>query len=81
MENSAEAHWGYGENEKEAVITARVNEEYVNWKETFELNIMQTTGDEDEIRLFKNTPLEIISITIEDEEIDLELLGNKTFIT
>ena len=73
----ADPIWADESKPTDVVITARVNEEYVDWKETFELNI---SSDEDEIRLFKNTPLEIISITIEDEEVDLELLANKTFV-
>jgi hypothetical protein len=36
-------------------------------------------SEEKEIRLFKNTPIQIKSIKINDKEIDISILGNKVF--
>lgn len=76
----AEPHWGYSKNKKIAIITAIIDEKYINWKDTMELNIDFNCGDEHEIRLYKNTPLEIINISIDDEDIDISFLENKTLI-
>jgi len=77
--DGAETHWGDYSKKNVAIITAVINEKYVNWLETFWLNIHPSTGDEKEIRLYKNTPLNIISISINGNEIDLSELNNKTF--
>lgn len=79
--DSAETHWGNYKKPNIAIIEAEINEKYVNWLETFNLNMDLSLGDENEIRLFKNTPLKIISITINDKEIDLSQFKNKQFYT
>lgn len=76
--NRAEAHWGFN-HQKEVILTAIINEKYINWKETFELNLDLSLADEKEIRLYKNTPLEITNINIDGEDLDIDILKNKTF--
>ena len=76
---SADAHWGNFNQKNLAVITADIDENYVNWIETFELNMHPSLGDEREIRLFKNTPINVKSITINDEEINLNQFNGKIF--
>ena len=76
---SADTHWGNFNQKNLAIITADIDEKYVNWIHTFELNMHPSLGDEREIRLFKNTPLNVKSITVNDQEINLSLFGNKTF--
>jgi len=78
-DNAAEAHWADNSKKNTAVIEAEINEKYVDWEETFKLNIHPFLSDEKEIRLYNNTPIKINSITINDEPLDLSILGNKTF--
>lgn len=53
-------HRGYGE---EYIIEATINEKYVDWEATIALNTIDTRGTyENEIRLFKNTPIDIDKI-------------------
>lgn len=79
---AAEPHWGYKGEETPyyALMQASVKEEHVNWPETVELNIRPDTGeDEKEIRLFKNTPLKLEKIWIDDVEQDISSIRDKTF--
>ncbi len=84
-ENAAEAHWGkYGGNHQTILIQSSVNENYVNWEDTIELNMSISLGEaESEIRLFKNTPIKIISLEINNEQIidtpEGNQIKNKTF--
>lgn len=78
-ENGAETHWGDYSKKSVVVIVSQIHEKYVNWKETIELNINESLGDEKEIRLYKNTPLTIIGMYLDDEEVDLEELSNIRF--
>ena len=78
-ERAAETHWGDYKKKKTAVIKTSIDEKYVDWIDTFELNTHPNSIEEREIRLFKNTPLKIESITIDDEEIDMSQFGDKTF--
>ena len=77
--DGAETHWGDNSKSNVAIITALIDEKHINWIETFHLNIHPSLGDEKEIRLYKNTPLNIVTITINNEEIDLSILNNKIF--
>lgn len=80
-ENAAEAHWGKSSHKSKALMSIIIDEKYVNWKETARLNIHPNYMEEKEIRLFKNTPIRLESLIIDNEEIDLEEYGldNKTF--
>ena len=80
-ENSAEAHWGKVKNRNKALLVAKIKEEYVNWEETIKLNMELSLGDmEREIRLFKGTTIDLISVIINGEEQDLSTLKNKEFL-
>ncbi len=78
-ENAAETHWGDYDKKRTAIIEALIDEKYVDWVNTFEVNIHPSSEEEKEIRLFKNTPLNIKSITIDSEEIDISQFGDKIF--
>lgn len=78
--SGAETHWGYGGSHKNvAVIESEIDEKYVDWRTTFELNMHPDYSEEKEIRLFKNTPIQIKSININGKIVDISILGNKTF--
>ncbi len=77
--NSADTHWGDASKPNVAVIEAEIHEKYVNWKTTLEMNMNPSMSDEREVRLFKNTPIDIISITIDDKPVDISTLKNKVF--
>ena len=76
---NAEAHWGYDNFENEARIESIVHVDHVDWFETISLNAHPSYEEESEIRLFKNTPLKIISIEINDEPVDISKIKNKIF--
>ncbi len=79
-ENAAEAHYGkYDIHSNEAVIYSEINEQYVNWDETIYLNTNINWEMEKEIRLFKNTPLKILKLTINGEDVDISEIKNKIF--
>lgn len=75
----AETHWGDPSKKNEAVIEAEIDEKYVDWETTFKMNMHPNYSEEKEIRLFKNTPIKIKSIKINDNEFDISTLGNKVF--
>jgi len=75
----AETHWGDSSKKNEAVIEAEIDEKYVDWETTFEMNMNPYYSEEKEIRLFKNTPIKIKSIKINNNEFDISILGNKVF--
>jgi hypothetical protein len=70
----------YSGNEKsdEAEIECEINERYVDWERTIYQNIVLST--EKEITLLKNTRLNITSIKINGETIDISPLKNKIFV-
>ena len=78
-EDRPEAYWADPRKKNTAIITSSVDEKYVNWHETLRMNANPSFTDEKEIRLFKNTPLKIINITINDVEQDISSIMNKTF--
>ena len=77
--DAAEAHWG-GKESNNIKIQISVNSEYIDWDQTIEANIDPNTGeDEKEITLFKNTPINITALWVNDEEKDISKIKNKTF--
>jgi hypothetical protein len=78
-EAGAETHWGDYSKKNLAVIEVEIDEKYVDWKTTFEMNMNPNFSDEKEIRLFKNTPIRLKSLTINDDKIDLSMFFNKIF--
>jgi hypothetical protein len=62
----------------EAEIECEINERYINWESTVYQNIF--LSGENEITLLKNTKLNINSIKINGETIDISPLKNKTFV-
>jgi GNAT superfamily N-acetyltransferase len=78
-EDAAEAHWGKAEHNNKALIKTVVDEKYVDWITTLQLGMHPNFRDEKEIRLFKNTPLKIIGLEINEEQVDISGLQNKTF--
>lgn len=68
--DGAESHWSDG-NKDETIFEININEEYVNWVETFRLNLEHDFyNEEKEIRLFKNTPVNIVNIWWNKEQLD-----------
>jgi hypothetical protein len=78
-ENNAEAHWGVYNKPVDVIFESIVNETKVNWFETISLNIDPNFENEKEIRLFKNTPLKIISMELNGEKINIDKLKNRVF--
>lgn len=78
---SAEAHWGHFEKgHRDIKLVSKIKEIYIDWVDTFELNIQPTTGyDEREIRLFKNTPIKLFAIIVDGKEIDISSIEDKVF--
>ena len=76
---NAEAHWGYANFENEARIESIVHVDRVDWFETISANAHPSYEEESEIRLFKNTPLKIVAIEINDEPADISKIKNKIF--
>jgi len=76
--NYAEAHWGYNIKDKtnEVLIESVIQEKYVNWIDTLVLNADPSYSDEKEIRLFKNTPLKIKKLWVNNKKIDLTNINN-----
>lgn len=78
---SAEPHWGYDSNSPFTVIMqATVDETSVNWDETIQMNINPGYTEEKEIRLVKGSKIQILSIKIDDKEIDLTEISGERFI-
>jgi hypothetical protein len=76
---SAEAHWGDWDKKNIVRIESEVNENHVNWDDTIYQNIHPNYSEEKEIRLFKNTPLKIKSIEMNDKNVDISNIKNKVF--
>jgi len=72
--NKAEPHWGYNDNNKQndIIFETKIKEEYINWIDTFRLNLEhEYYNEENEIRLFKNTPLNITNIWWNNNQINI----------
>ena len=79
-EDGAVPYWGGDTDYKNtAILKTQIKQEYVDWQTTLELSMNQL--EEAEIRLFKNTPIKLQSISINGDEVDLTELGlkNKVF--
>jgi len=77
---AAEEHHGYNTDKKDLVcISSSVKVDEVDWIKTIRLNMDPVAEEEKEIRLFKNTPLKIESLEINNEEIDINLIKDKIF--
>jgi len=75
----AETHWGYDREKDTMIIESSIKENQIDWVNTIRLN-MEPGNPENEIRLFKNTPLKIKKIWIDDEEVRIpEILKTKIF--
>ena len=68
-ENSAEAHWGNNLPNYVKIMTT-VKEEYVDWETSFEMNMHPKYSTENEIRLYKNTPIKILSLNFNGKNIN-----------
>ena len=78
---SAEPHWGYDASLPfTTLLEAEVNENSVNWIETIQMNINPGYVEEKEIRLIKGSKIQILSIKIDDKEIDLTEISGERFI-
>jgi hypothetical protein len=77
--SGADAHWGYNSNKKTAVVKIEIDEKYIDWVNTLQMNMHPNYTHEKEIRLFKNTKIKIKSIKIDDVKIDISKLKNKVF--
>jgi hypothetical protein len=75
IEGNTEPYWGGNKKQHLIDFKCLVDTEYINLINTFFQNIVEY--DEDEIQLFPNTPLELISITIDGKEVDLSNFKNK----
>jgi hypothetical protein len=78
-EDAAEAHWG-NFNDLEIKLYSRIPEQYVDWTQTIEANIDLSIGDDEkEITLFKNTPIKILGLEVNNKPIDISKIGGKVF--
>ena len=58
----------------------KINEKYIDWESTIQLNMDPNIGeDEKEIRLFKGTPLKILKLIKNNEELNINKIKNKIF--
>lgn len=78
--NATETHWGDYNKKNVATIETEIHEKYVDWITTLEMNMNPSYSEEREIRLFKNTPIKIKALTINDEDVDISFLNDKTFL-
>ena len=74
----AEAHWSKGKK-LDIVMETEIDEMYINWQETLTMNMHPSYSEEKEIRLFKNTPLNINRISINGKDVDISEIKDKTF--
>lgn len=76
--SSAEAHWGQGGNQY--LLISKINAKYVDWEDTILLNMSYDIGStENEIRLFKNTPIKLDAVYKNRKKQDISILKNKVF--
>jgi len=78
---SAEAHWGkFDSGHRTIKMVSKIKEKYVDWQDTFELNIHPSLGSEErEIRLFTNTPIKLDAIYVGGKEFDISNIKDKVF--
>jgi hypothetical protein len=82
-EKSAEPHWGYNDKNRRNLIKLKssIENEYVDWIATLRLSMDFSAEGEDEIRLFKNTPIKLEGITVNGKSLDLSKINNKKFLS
>ncbi len=68
-------NYGVGGKKHTVIFHTRVSQTDINWWGTYWTNLLHP--EECEINLFPNTPLELISITIDGKEVDLSNFKNK----
>lgn len=79
-ETAIETHWGDYNKKNIAILEVEIDQKYVDWITTFELNSHPYYTEEKEIRLYKNTPIRLKSIKINNKKIKLDnILKNKIF--
>jgi len=78
---AAEPHWGYDSNISKFLIESEVHAKHINWIQTIKANMHPSYEEEKEITLYKNTPLNIISIEKDGGELDISNIKNKIFKT
>jgi len=83
--DSAESHWGHNKGKESTIIfESTIKQEYIDWIETFRLNLEhEFMNEEKEIRLFKNTKLDISSITWNGKDIpsiELDVINKHEYI-
>ena len=78
-DEAAEAHWGDPSKKNSALLEVEIDEKYVDWETTLQLNSHPYYKQEKEIRLFKNTPIVLKNLSINNEKIDLSVFDNKDF--
>lgn len=74
----AEAHWSKGKK-LDIIMETEIDEKYINWQETLTMNMHPSYSEEKEIRLFKNTPININRISINGKDVDISEIKDKTF--
>ena len=80
-QEGAEPHWGYNmELPFTTIMEAEVDEKSVDWYQTIRLNTEPVSFEEKEIRLVKGAKIKIVSIKIDDKEIDLSDISGDRFI-
>lgn len=80
-QEGAEPHWGYNtELPFTTIMEAEVDETSVDWYPTIRLNVEPVSFEEKEIRLVKGAKINIISIKIDGNEIDLSEISGERFI-
>jgi hypothetical protein len=77
----AEPHWGYNTDLPfTTIMEAEVDETSVDWYPTIRLNVEPISFEEKEIRLVKGSKINILSIKIDEKEIDLSEISGERFI-
>lgn len=81
-QEGAEPHWGYNNTELPftTIMEAEIDETSVDWYPTIRLNVEPISFEEKEIRLVKGAKINIISIKIDGNEIDLSEISGERFI-
>lgn len=74
----ADTHWGDPSKPNLLIIEAEIDEKYIDWYGTIDINVNFDMAEK-EIRLFKNTPIKITSLELNDEELDISEIKDKIF--
>lgn len=74
----ADTHWGDFSKPNLLIIEAEIDEKYIDWYGTIDINLRFDMAEK-EIRLFKNTPIKIINLELNDEQLDISEIKDKIF--